>query len=75
MTDITYRTTDIDTAAAVYDATGTLPELVKIAPGVIELHFSEPEAPAAARKFRNDGVLQRFITAKRTLFRLVRAQG
>jgi len=75
MTDITYRTTDIDTAAAVYDITGALPELVLIGPGLVEARFTDPEAPAAARKYRNDGALQRFTTAKRTIFRLIRAQG
>lgn len=71
----TYRTTDLDTAAAVYDAIGELPELLQIGQGLMEARFSDPDAPAAARRFRNDGNLQRFLTAKRTLFRLIRAQG
>lgn len=71
----TFKTTDVDCIADVYDKTGELPELVQIGPGLIEARFTDADAPAAARRFRNDGALQRFLTAKRTIFRLIRSQG
>lgn len=71
----TFKTTDVDCISDVYDKTGELPEFVQIGPGLVEARFTDPDAPAAARRFRNDGALQRFLTAKRTIFRLIRSQG
>ena len=71
---ITFRTTDVDTAAAVYDQTADMPQAAQIGGGVVEFRFGVPEAPEAARKFRNDNRLQSFITAKKTIFRLLQRQ-
>lgn len=72
---ITYRTTDIDTAAAVFDMTSEMPQATQIGGGLVEFRFGAAEAPEAARKFRNNNQLQNFITAKKTIFRLLQRQG
>lgn len=71
MTRPTFITTDVDAMGGVYDRTGNIPELVNIGGGLVEARFTDPDAPEAARQFRNDGAVQRFITAKKTIFRLI----
>lgn len=71
---ITYRTTDVDSMAAVYEHIGELPDLVQISTGVTEARFTSPDAPEAARRFRNDNRLQNFISAKKTIFRLLQGR-
>lgn len=71
---ITYRTTDLDAAASVYDQTADIPQAVHLGRGLVEFRFMAPEAPEAARKYRNDNRLQDFITAKKTIFRLLQRQ-
>ena len=67
----TFKTTDLDVMAGVYQLTGELPVL-STAGGVIEATFSDPEAPGAARRFRADNAIQNYISAKRVVHRLFR---
>ena len=67
----TFKTTDIDLMSGIYEQTGEIPHIVHLGGGLVEGRFSDPEAPEAARKFRNDNRLQNFIAAKKTVFRLV----
>ena len=65
----TFKTTDFDCAGGVSGTTGELPEL-HMTGDIAECWFYDKDAPEAARRFRNDGNLQNFISAKKTLFRL-----
>jgi|GEM_PF-2397910 len=65
----TFKTSDLDTAAAVYDCISEIPEMIQIGDR-IEARFYSDQAPEAARRFRNNSPLQNFLTAKKTIYRL-----
>jgi hypothetical protein len=67
----TFTTTDVDAMGGVYDRTGNIPQLVHLGGGIVEARFFDPDAPEAARQFHNDGAVQKFISAKKTIFRLI----
>ena len=69
---ISYRTTETDCAADVTNITGEYPEIASIGGGLFEYRFYDQDAPEAARRFRNDGRLQAFLAAKKTVYRLFR---
>lgn len=66
---VTFRTTDIDAASAVYNETSEIPEMVKVG-DLVEARFYGEGATDAARKFRNNNPLQNFLTAKKMIYRL-----
>jgi hypothetical protein len=68
----TFKTTETDCAADVTNRTGEYPEITHIGGGIFEYRFHDKDAPEAARRFRNDGRLQAFLAAKRTVYRLFR---
>lgn len=71
-TKTTFKTADLDTMAAVASEISELPVMINTN-GVIEACFTAPEAPEAARRFRNNGPLQNFLASKKTIYRLFRS--
>jgi len=69
----TFRTIDVDAAAAVYNEISEVPELVPVGDR-LEARFYDPAAPEAARRFRNDNLLQNYLSSKKVIFRLFQKQ-
>jgi len=71
----TYKTEDVETASAVTHKTDEIPKvLTDPSSRITSFLFYSKEAPEAAKQFRVNPEIQGFLSAKKTILRLLRGE-